>query len=304
MEIMSQSSKNRPVDTSCTSQKVELSIRQRRQVDDYCETGSKLLKKGKKLQALEYYQAALEIDMECVEAWSGLAAVYTELGKVAKAEEAHRHAVALLLNSMDPKKVRRQADRLLAKYRRQARRGVTKKGADALGVGVYGFSDDAKAKLAEIEDDIKALNAYFTQGAINRQMLADLRKQCIDDRVKRSKNRTLRKLKNAYRWLILNNAVKIGSGIYKVSSRATEREKGLRGKIETLNPKKGHTWCDKTTKRLLKFRTILPKVLKIFGIVAGVAVGLVVIYFIFRFIVYIIIGIIAIKFLFNLFFGD
>lgn len=52
---------------------------------DYCKQGQKLLDGGKLLQALEYYQAAIEIDNDNVVALCGMMNIYKMMGKTDKA---------------------------------------------------------------------------------------------------------------------------------------------------------------------------------------------------------------------------
>ena len=52
---------------------------------DYCKQGQKLLDSGKLLQALEYYQAATEIDSDNIVALRGLMNIYEMMGKTDKA---------------------------------------------------------------------------------------------------------------------------------------------------------------------------------------------------------------------------
>lgn len=266
-----------------------LSRSQRRQVEDYCETGEKQLNQGKKLQALEYFQAALEIDNACVEAWSGLVAVYRALGKVNKAEEAQKQVALLLRGSVDLKKIGRDKKRLLKKYRSKARHGIVKKGHDTLGIGVFGFSDKAVAKMAKIEDDIKALNGYSTEGVIGRQVFEDIRKSCLDKRVKRSRKNVLSRKKISYRWMMFKSVVKamvLSKFGVSMSGIAPEGEKQLRDKIAALDPKKGRDWCDRAKRRIKK----LPKVLKAVGFVLGVGLGLLLVFYVIKYFLYVIVG--------------
>ena len=54
---------------------------------DCCEQGQILLDKGKPLQALEYYQAAIDLDQDNVAALYGLLTVYNMTGKIDKADD-------------------------------------------------------------------------------------------------------------------------------------------------------------------------------------------------------------------------
>ena len=54
---------------------------------DFCEQGQILLDKGKPLQALEYYQAAIDLDQDNVAALYGLLTVYNMTGKIDKADD-------------------------------------------------------------------------------------------------------------------------------------------------------------------------------------------------------------------------
>lgn len=269
---------------------------QRRVVSGYCDTGDNLFKQGKNLQALEYYQAALEIDSQCAEAWTGLASVFRALGRVNKADEAQRQAVALLRKTVNLNKIERKIKKLLAKYRRVAWKGVCKTGENAFGINIYGFSGTALAKLKQIEDEIMALNAYFEQPRIDQNSLINIRKQCLDRHSKRSFDKKLRRLWRSYKWLIWNSIVKSGVGTYKMADnpKTRAREKALRDKIIVLDVRNGNAWCNETTQKLLKARKNLPriilKVLKIIGIVVAIAVALLIVYFILKYLVYIIIG--------------
>jgi len=62
----------------------------------YCEKGQLQLNDGKLLQALEYFQAALELDNENVEALQGLQSVWQRMGKQQKADEVQKRLDMLL----------------------------------------------------------------------------------------------------------------------------------------------------------------------------------------------------------------
>lgn len=287
-----------------------LSRSDKRTISGYCDTGKKLLAKGKKLQALEYFQAALEIDKQCAEAWSGLAAVYRALGKVNKAEEVQRESVSHLIKTVNLNKIKRKIKRLLKKYKRVARFGVFEIGKNAMGIGIYGFTDKAQTQLMQIENEIEALNAYFTNRQVEKNTYYNIKKQCVSLRVKQSIDKKLIKIRRSYKWFIWRNIVKKGSGKFMVSDSPaiTKREKELRNQILAVDTKNGNAWCDEAVKKLLKTRKELPSkvlnVLGIVGIVVGCALALVALYFIIKYLIYIIIGGFIILAVIGFFLGD
>jgi tetratricopeptide (TPR) repeat protein len=62
-------------------QKAQLSV------TDYCKRGQKLINEGKLTQALEYYQAATEIDEDSAVALRGMLTIYQMMGKIDKVAE-------------------------------------------------------------------------------------------------------------------------------------------------------------------------------------------------------------------------
>lgn len=268
------------------------------QADSYCEQGKKLLQQEKYLQALEYFQAAVELDAEHVEALYGQVCVYRALGKLDKEQELQRRMDAVIQKK--PSGEHRelssigQLDKARKRYVTLLKKLVTVK-TDDLGLRYGVYTPEASAELAECEDLIETLERQLK---LNRTDFKRKREEALShvSSTPRMVRKALRKAKRMYRRLIRNNLIRTNSQIrvFEVSPSIREREKALRSRIMSLDPVDGSSWCSRETTKLLQKRVDLPrrllKALKITGIVLGVCVGLVVVFFILRYLMYIIIG--------------
>lgn len=268
------------------------------QADSYCSQGKKLLEQGKHLLALEYFQAAVELDSEHVDALYGQVCVYRALGKLDKAEEVQRRMDIAIqkrpsvnhwnLSSMG------QLEKAKKRYSVLLKKLVTVK-TDDLGLvhGVY--SPEACAELAECEDLIETLERQLGQRPTDfrtkrEEALADVRS------TPRMIRKARRKAKRKYTRLIRHNLVKVNGPqrVFEVSPSIRDRERKLRSTIVALDPAGGNNWCNRETARLIRVRADLPRRLKlalrIIGLVLAVGVGLLVIYFVLKYLIYIVIG--------------
>lgn len=268
------------------------------QADAYCEQGKKLLEQKKYLQALEYFQAAVELDAEHVEALYGQVCVYRALGKLDKEREVQRRMDAAIqkrpsgehreLSSIG------QLDKARKRYATLLKKLVTVK-TDDLGLRRGIYTPEALAELAECEDLIETLERQLN---LNRTDFKKRREVALSQigSSSRELKKALRKAKRMYKRLIRHSLVRTSSKqrIFEVSPSIREREKALRSRIVALDPVGGSSWCSRETSKLLQKRVDLPrrilKALKIAGIVLAAGVGLVVVYFIIKYIVYIVIG--------------
>lgn len=268
------------------------------QADTYCEQGKKLLEQGKHLSALEYFQAAVELDAEHVEALYGQICVYRALGKLDKERELQRRMDAVIQSKPSGKhkdlSSTGQLERARKRYAALLKKLVTVK-TDEFGLRHGVFSQDAMMELAECEDLIETLERQLNLPCTDfkKQRDAALAQISSSPRLFR---KALRKAKRKYKRLIKHNLVKTKSSIraFEVSPSIAEREKEIRTKIVALDPAGGRQWCSREISRLLQRRVDLPrrllKTLKIVGIVAASLVGLLVIYLVIRYLWYFIIG--------------
>lgn len=282
------------------------------QADSYCEQGKKLLQQEKYLQALEYFQAAVELDTEHVEALYGQVCVYRALGKLDKEQELQRRMDAVIQKK--PSSEHRelssigQLDKARKRYATLLKKLMTVK-SDDLGLRYGVYTPAACKELAECEDLIETLEKQLK---LNRTDFKRKREEALShvSSTPRMARKALRKAKRMYRRLIRHNLVRTNSRVrvFEVSPSIREREKSLRSRIAALDPVGGSSWCSRETARLLQKRVDLPrrllKALKITGIVLGACVGLVVVYFILRYLMYIIIGGIVVLGIYKFFFGD
>ena len=282
------------------------------QADAYCEQGKKLLEQGKYLSAIEYFQAAEELDAEHVDALYGQVCVYRALGKLDKEKEVQRRMDAAI--QKQPSSEHRelssqgQLEKARKRYSTLLKKLVTVK-TDELGLKYGVYSPEASKELAECEDLIETLERQLN---LNRTDFKRKRAEALSrvSSTPRMVKKALRKAKRMYTRLIRHNLVRTNSQIrvFEVSPSIREREKVLRSRIMGLDPAGGSSWCNRETTRLLKNRVELPsrilKALKITGIVLGVGIGLLAIYFIVKYIVYIIIGGVLLLALIGFFGGD
>ena len=68
----------------------------------YCEEGNALLKNGKTLQALEYFQAANDLEPDNVESLYGMLDSYKRLGKINKVEVIRKQLEDLIQRNLTP----------------------------------------------------------------------------------------------------------------------------------------------------------------------------------------------------------
>ena len=282
------------------------------QADAYCEQGQKLLEQRKYLSAIEYFQAAVELDAEHVEALYGQVCVYRALGKLDKERELQRQMDAVIqkkpssehrdLSSMG------QLEKARKRYLALLKKLMTIK-TDDLGLRHGVYTPEASAELAECEDLIETLERQLN---LNRTDFKRKRKEALSkvSSTPRMVRKACRKAKRMYTRLIRRNLVKTSSTqrIFEVSPSIREREKILRKKIVALDAADGSSWFSQETARLLKKRVDLPrrvlKVLRIIGIVLAVAAGLVVVYFILRYLMYILFGVFVLWAVIKFLFGD
>ena len=282
------------------------------QADAYCEQGEKLLQQEKYLQALEYFQAAVELDAEHVEALYGQVCVYRALGKLDKEREAQRRMDVAIQKK--PSGEHRelssigQLEKARKRYSVLLKKLVTVK-TDDLGLRHGIYTPEALAELAECEDVIETLERQLN---LNRTDFKRKREAALSriSSTPRMVKRALRKAKRMYRRLIRHNLVKTNSQIriFEVSPTIRERERVIRSRIVALDPVGGSSWCNRETAKQLQKRVDLPrrllKALKITGIVLAVCVGLVVVYFVLRYLMYIIIGGVVLLAIIGFFSGD
>ena len=282
------------------------------QADAYCEQGQKLLEQRKYLSALEYFQAAVELDAEHVEALYGQVCVYRALGKLDKERELQRQMDVVIQKKPSGEhrdlSSKGQLEKARKRYSALLKKLVTIQ-TDDLGLSHGVYTPEASAELSECEDFIETLERQLN---LNRTDFKRKRKEALSNvsSTPRMVRKACRKAKRMYTRLIRHNLVRTSSTqrIFEVSPSIQEREKTLRSKIVALDAADGKSWCSQETARLLKRRVDLPrriiKVLKIIGIVLAVGVGLVVVYFILRYLMYIIIGGFVLWALAKFFFGD
>ena len=268
------------------------------QVETYCEQGKKLLEQGKYLAALEYFQAAVELDAEHVDALYGQVCVYRALGKLDKEAEFQRRMDAVIqkkpsgshwdLSSMG------QLEKARKRYSVLLKQLITVK-TDEYGLKCGVYSPDACKELAACEALIESLEQQLK---LNRTDFKRKRAEALSRISSGPKDikRAYRKAKRKYARLIRHNLVRVKGPVraFEVSSSIWNREKAIRSMIEALDPVNGKSWCSRKVSTLIQRRTNLPrrllKALKITGIVTAVGVGILLVYLVIRFFWYIIIG--------------
>lgn len=282
------------------------------QSDAYCEQGKKLLEQEKYLLALEYFQAAVEIDAEHVEALYGQICVYRALGKLDKEQEVQRRMDAAIQKQPSGEhrdlSSKGQLEKARKRYSTLLKKLVTIK-TDEFGLARGVYSPEASKELSDCEALIESLERQLN---LNRTDFKRKREETLShiSSTPRMVRRACRKAKRMYARLIRHNLVRTNSNIreFAVPPSIREREKSLRSKIVALDPADGSDWCSRKTAKLVKNREELPnrilKALRITGIVLAVGVGLVAVYFIIKYIMYIIIGGIVLLALIHFLFGD
>lgn len=93
---MKTSTNNKQKETISPKETTRPSVTKSLSASFYCEEGQLQLNDGKLLQALEYFQAAIDLDKENIEALNGLATTYELLGKINKAEQVKQKLNTLL----------------------------------------------------------------------------------------------------------------------------------------------------------------------------------------------------------------
>ena len=268
------------------------------QADSYCSQGKKLLEQGKHLQALEYFQAAVDLDAEHVEALYGQVCVYRALGKLDKEEEFQRRMDAVIqkkpsnshwdLSSMG------QLEKARKRYSVLLKQLITEK-TDEFGLRHGVYSPDACKELSACEALIESLEQQLKLNHTDFKREREKALSRISSGPKDIK-RACRKAKRKYARLIRHNLVKVKGPVraFEVSSSIWNREKAIRSIIEALDPVNGKIWCNRKVTTLIQRRTSLPrrllKALKITGIVAGVGVGALIVYLLIKYFFYILIG--------------
>ena len=282
------------------------------QADAYCQQGKTLLEQEKYLSALEYFQAAVELDTEHIEALYGQVCVYRALGKLDKEKEVQSLMDAAIQKQPSGEhrdlSSKGQLEKARKRYSTLLKKLVTVK-TDEFGLACGEYSPEAIRELSDCEALIESLERQLN---LNRTDFKRKRQEALShiSSTPRMVKRACRKVKRMYARLIRRNLVRTNSQIreFEVSPSIREREKSLRSKIVALDPADGSNWCSRKTAKLLKNREELPnrllKALKITGIVLAVAAGLVAIYFIIKYIMYIIIGGFILLAVIKFFFGD
>lgn len=87
---MKTSNNNKQKVSSSSKETTRLSVTKSLSASFYCEKGQIQLNDGNLLQALEYFQAAIDVDNENIEALSGLYEVWHRMGKLNKADEIQK----------------------------------------------------------------------------------------------------------------------------------------------------------------------------------------------------------------------
>ena len=82
-----------------------------RKVEEQLKLGVTYLSELNYEQAIAAYQAAIEIEPKCTEAYLGLADIYTELGEFAKAEEILAEAKKYIEDEEEVKKIEEKEGR-------------------------------------------------------------------------------------------------------------------------------------------------------------------------------------------------
>lgn len=213
-------------------------LKMERQADSYCEQGKKLLQEGKYLLALEYFQAAVELDAEHVEGLFGQVCVFKALGKADKAGELQRQMdVAIQKKPSAKYKDLSSAGQLESARKRYFTllKELVKVETDEFGLRHGCYSPESYKELAACESFIEALEQQLNLKRTNfkREREAMIAKKSSSPRrIKRFIRKRMSKyMRIAHRELRKTGRDNLGVNVYGYSQTTLEKLESIKNEV-------------------------------------------------------------------------